>query len=407
VRCPFRAGQFCRQNRLLTQFGEFVTRRALFRYRKLYAGIHLAMAPCECSKGEACCPISTGRPPICCSLIIPHPLGLEIGPQTTRENFRLPVFLWSLGWLVYSAAFAAEGLPVFQAIWIARQACARRTSQLVFRRVSVVTCATLFRSSGLLPCMISALDSSRMVRHAWTCRTTPSLNSWFRANPDSVPAEPPWSIAAFFPAFPGWVRLTDSRKTRFDLRRALDCDFLTVTSRTLSQSARTTRSFELLLACSFSGTSDLLQSRFPARLQPATGLRRKLRQGGCDAKALNCACAPHRNLRTQCWSLPRAEPLRRRFGCPLALPAWSAACAGLHASGLRNSPAFADSFSQVKAVKLQPMLSPLGSSDIESLRSRSSWHRLRNLLNCACDAVPLASGIRQLFAAWSLHPATT
>jgi len=54
------------------------------------------------------------------------------------KNFRFPVFLRSLGWLVCSAAFAVEGLPVFQATWIARWACAHRASQLVFRRSSVV-----------------------------------------------------------------------------------------------------------------------------------------------------------------------------------------------------------------------------------------------------------------------------
>jgi hypothetical protein len=36
----------------------------------------------------------------------------------------------------------------------------------------------------------------------------------------------------------GGLRLTDNRKTRFDLRHALYCDLAAVTGRTLSQSAR-------------------------------------------------------------------------------------------------------------------------------------------------------------------------
>jgi len=66
------------------------------------------------------------------------------------------------------------------------------------------------------------------------------------------------------PESTGRFRSTDNRKTRFDLRHALGCDFAAATSRTLSQSARTTYSFEMLFAYPLSGISDTLQSPFPA-----------------------------------------------------------------------------------------------------------------------------------------------
>jgi hypothetical protein len=90
---------------------------------------------------------------------------------------------------------------------------------------------------------------------------------------------------------PGRFRSTDIRKTRCDLRHALDCDLVAVTSRTLPQSARTTYSFEPLFADSLSGLSDVSQSPFPARLQLAADLHRRHRQLGCDTKTQNRACA--------------------------------------------------------------------------------------------------------------------
>ena len=51
------------------RFDEFVTHRAPFRYRKFYAGKHLATSSCECPRSEACCLISTGRPSIRRSLL--------------------------------------------------------------------------------------------------------------------------------------------------------------------------------------------------------------------------------------------------------------------------------------------------------------------------------------------------
>lgn len=94
--------------------------------------------------------------------------------------------------------------------------------------------------------------------------------------------------------------MTNNRKTRFDLRHALDCDFVAVTSRTLSQSARTKYSFEMLFARSLSGISSVLQSPFPARLQLVADLHRQLRQLGSGAKVLNQACAQLKGFRPQC-----------------------------------------------------------------------------------------------------------
>ena len=56
-------------------------------------------------------------------------------------------------------------------------------------------------------------------------------------------------------------------------------------------------------------------------------------------------------------------------------------------------------------MKPQPMLNLPDLSDIGNLRRRSSYHRIRNLLNCASMRSPLASGVEQLFATRSLHPA--
>lgn len=93
------------------------------------------------------------------------------------------------------------------------------------------------------------------------------------------------------PESSGGLRSTDNRKTRFDLRHALDCDLVAVTSRTLSQSARAALSFELLFVRSIAGSPCALQSLFPARLQSAADLRRPRRQPGCASRFLSCAYA--------------------------------------------------------------------------------------------------------------------
>src|SRR5689334_20568438 len=126
--------------------------------------------------------------------------------------------------------------------------------------------------------MISALDSCQVVRHVWTLPTASSLKF-------PIPSEPGISFREAViinrrlrPELPGRLRSTDTRKTRCDLRHALDCDFVAVTSRTLPQSARTTYSFEMLFAYSLSGISDVSQSPFPARLRLAADLHRQHRQ---------------------------------------------------------------------------------------------------------------------------------
>ena len=85
--------------------------------------------------------------------------------------------------------------------------------------------------------------------------------------------------------------LTDIRKTRFDLRQALDCKLATVTDRTLPQSARTTHPFGLLFACSISGITGSLESPFPDQLQLAASLHRQLRQPGCGSEFHCRTCA--------------------------------------------------------------------------------------------------------------------
>jgi len=258
------------------------------------------MAPCECSKGEACCLISTGRPPIRCSLIIPHPLGLEIGPQTTRKNFRLPVFLWSLGWLVYSAAFAAEGLPVFQAIWIARQACARRTSQLVFRRVSVVTCATLFRSSRAF------------ALHDLRTRLEPNGSSCLDLSDNSVPeflipGEPGFSSGGaamidhrLLPGFPGMssadrqpqnpLRLAPCAGLRFPHRNQQNA-FAICSNNPLFRAAARVFLFGNIGSVTVAVSSTTATGYRLAPEAPARRLR-------CESSELRLRA--HRNLRTQC-----------------------------------------------------------------------------------------------------------
>ena len=81
------------------------------------------------------------------------------------KNFRLSA-LWSLGWLVCPATFAARGLPVFQAIWIAtpnfRPTQHHSWSSPIYRR-DLRHAVQVYRASA---CMNSAPDSRRMVRHA-------------------------------------------------------------------------------------------------------------------------------------------------------------------------------------------------------------------------------------------------
>ena len=93
------------------------------------------------------------------------------------------------------------------------------------------------------------------------------LNSFVPEFP--IPSEPGISFGETViiscrlrPGLPGRFRLTDIRKTRCDLRHALDCDFVAVTSRTLPQSARTTYSFELLFTYSLTGPRICRNHRF-------------------------------------------------------------------------------------------------------------------------------------------------
>jgi len=72
----------------------------------------------------------------------------------------------------------------------------------------------------------SAFDSCRMVPHAWTSRTASSLNFRFQANLDFGLGEAVIINRRLLPGMPGWLRSTDNRKTRFDLRHALDCDLI-------------------------------------------------------------------------------------------------------------------------------------------------------------------------------------
>jgi hypothetical protein len=77
---------------------------------------------------------------------------------------------------------------------------------------------------------------------------------------DAVPAKLPDQLHRL--PISGGSRLTDNHKTRFDSRHALGCGLIAVTSRTLSQSARVTRPFELLLAYSIAGLPCRCNHRF-------------------------------------------------------------------------------------------------------------------------------------------------
>lgn len=131
-------------------------------------------------------------------------------------------------------------------------------------------------------CMISAFDWRRMVR---SCQDFPAASSLMRVQASlesdrrSCHYQSPTSSR--FPRDD--IGATDIRKTRFDLRHALDCELATVTGRALSQSARTAHPFGLPFACSISGITGSLQSPFPARLHAASGLHHQLRYPGCSS----------------------------------------------------------------------------------------------------------------------------
>jgi len=112
--------------------------------------------------------------------------------------------------------------------------------------------------------------------------------------------------------------LTDNRKTRFDLRHALDRDFVAVISRTLAHSAPATRPFGLLLACSLSGTSNLPQPPFPAT---ATCCHAYAGSTGNLAvyEGSDLWLAPETLAFVTVLISFAAESLRMRFGYPLAL----------------------------------------------------------------------------------------
>jgi len=187
------------------QSGECVTHRAPFRYRKLYARPHLAMKSCECPKGEACRLNSAGRPPIRRSLLPRHPLGFGIGPRTSEK-----LSLSSVSAVSRLAGLSRSFRHGRTASLSGHLDCTmnlRPPSITVgLRRLSVVTCATLLRSNRASACMISALDCRRMVPSYQDFPTAPSLNSCFRASPDSVLAEPSLSFTDFFPDSPGRLR---------------------------------------------------------------------------------------------------------------------------------------------------------------------------------------------------------
>jgi hypothetical protein len=154
---------------------------------------------------------------------------------------------------------------------------------LVFYRLSVVTCATLARSTGFLPGRSPHPTIAEWFVYQ-DLPTTSSPNSRFRAMLGSSSGGAVIIIRRLLPGSPGRPRSTDTHKTRFDLRHAPDCDLVAVNDRTLSQSARPAHPCGLLAAYSITGTLDSLQSLFPVRLQLAASLRRQLRQPGCDSK---------------------------------------------------------------------------------------------------------------------------
>jgi len=274
--------------------------------------------------------------------IIPSPSRVWNRAVEIPKNLRSPAFPRSLGWFVCSAAFATKGLPVFQAIWIAQWACARRASQLVF-----ANCL-----SWLAPRLISQPDFCLTTSAPDSRRMVPSCQDFvYGSVPEFlVPGEPGLSSSGTvivnrrsLPGSPGRLRsgLTSVKPALAYALRWIT-NSAAVNGRALSQSARATYPFGLLLACSLAGTPDSSQSLFPERLQSATGLRRQLRQPGCDSERFSTMLAHNRAVfRSQCWSLQLAESSGRRFG---RLPTWNKTFVRLHAARSMNLSAFTGSF---------------------------------------------------------------
>jgi len=193
------------------------------------------------------------------------------------------VFLWSLGWPVYFSGFRHWRTASLAGHLDCRWAFAHPASQLVFRRLSVVTCATLLRSTGLLPCMIPHSTRAKwFVMPGLAEQLRPwisdSKRTWTQF-PRSCHHQSPPSSRLF-----GTPSIDWQPQNPLWLTSCAGLRFIAVTSRTLPQSARVTRPCGLLLAYSLSGTSNPLQSLFPAQLQLAADLRQQLRQLGCDAE---------------------------------------------------------------------------------------------------------------------------
>jgi len=85
------------------------------------------------------------------ALCYPSPSRVWDRAADHLRSLHLPAFPRSLGWLVNPAAFAIGELPVWQAIWIATMNSRPPHIAVGLRRLSVVTCATLFRSIGPPP----------------------------------------------------------------------------------------------------------------------------------------------------------------------------------------------------------------------------------------------------------------
>jgi hypothetical protein len=147
----------------------------------------------------------------------------------------------------------------------------------------------------------SALDCRRTVPHARTCRTAPSLNSCFRASPDSVLAELPWSIADSFPDSPGWVRFDRHPQNSLWLTPRAGLRFSCRERQSAFAFCPNSLPFRAAVRVFPFGNTGSLQSLFPERLQPVTGLRRWLRQPGCDSERFSAALARNKGVfRSQC-----------------------------------------------------------------------------------------------------------
>jgi len=132
------------------QSGECVTHRAPFRYRKLYARLHLAMRPCECPKDEACRLNSAGRPPIRRSLLSRRPLGFGIGPRTS-EKLSLSSVSAVSRLADLSRSFRRERIASLPGHLDCTMNFRPPSITVGLRRLSVVTRATLVRPTGLPP----------------------------------------------------------------------------------------------------------------------------------------------------------------------------------------------------------------------------------------------------------------